>query len=433
MSSRPWDTAYPLPWCAWQWSAENNIYGRAREVAPDEYEWEYSDYIPTDASQPAVLDSTPRNRETDPSPSAIRESDDVVSEITGTFQRTSIGGSRPKDSKSRYGKANDKDTLTTEIPSRSTTPVVQFKIQNETRIVTRRPERDYEKKDPNFRVHSSDHFKFGKVSTLLEKKDVGALTAKVFKVMWSEPVGSGGTAITGAEQKGFQKVRRFVVIDTRNGHSICLPILTYGGKATLKKGAHPEDHAAVYSSSGGATILSKEKMKKKSVKIDVRLPSDKLDPLSRLNYAKVYTVEHNVKVNFIGQVNRHYEQRVVLDYNASHGPIADSPYEMRTSTEEDREHETRNSDGTNPTYQAGQETFLPEGEYSAVGRPSQSGWQQPWNSAGSSSGQIPMSTGFGPVATASYGPLAVSPWGNSAPNAGQDPQQSPDESLYRGD
>ena len=76
-------------------------------------------------------------------------------------------------------------------------------------------------------------------------------------------------------------------------------------------------------------------------------------------------------------MNRHYEQRVVLDYNASHGPIADSPYEMRTSTEEDREHETRNSDSTNPTYQAGQETFLPEGEYSVVGRPSQSGGNNP--------------------------------------------------------
>jgi hypothetical protein len=47
-------------------------------------------------------------------------------------------------------------------------------------------------------------------------------------------------------------------------------------------------------------------------------PRDKLDPNSRMNYAKVYTVEHNVKVLFIGRIAPKYEQQVVIDYNHIH-------------------------------------------------------------------------------------------------------------------
>jgi hypothetical protein len=51
-----------------------------------------------------------------------------------------------------------------------------------------------------------------------------------------------------------------------------------------------------------------------------------LDVTSRINYAKVYTVEHNVKVHFIGRISPNYEQQVTTDYNSTHRPLPDRPY-----------------------------------------------------------------------------------------------------------
>ena len=65
-------------------------------------------------------------------------------------------------------------------------------------------------------------------------------------------------------------------------------------------------------------------MSKKPIRIELTAPSDKLDPLSRLNYAKTYTVEHNVKVLFIGRVAGNYEQEVATAFNSVHPPLNSS-------------------------------------------------------------------------------------------------------------
>ena len=62
-------------------------------------------------------------------------------------------------------------------------------------------------------------------------------------------------------------------------------------------------------------------------------PREKLDPASRMNYAKIYTVEHNVKVYFIGRIAPKYEQQVVIDYNRIHEPLADRPTYTENSEE----------------------------------------------------------------------------------------------------
>jgi hypothetical protein len=61
--------------------------------------------------------------------------------------------------------------------------------------------------------------------------EFNAQLSQVFKVIWSEPPGegrlTGGTKISVRGEK-FQKVRRFVIINAKNGHCICLydqPIL----------------------------------------------------------------------------------------------------------------------------------------------------------------------------------------------------------------
>jgi hypothetical protein len=171
----------------------------------------------------------------------------------------------------------------------------------------------------DFRVHKSKDFYFG----------------RVFKVLWSEPSGSGGTDISSDDDmpmkaKAYTKTRRFVIVDTRRGHSICLPILTYGGQGTLKHGIHPEDHAQIFTLRKGAKkappLLPGEQLSKRAIRVEPISPSHKLHPLSRINYAKLYTVEHNIKVYFIGRVAKRYEQLVITDYNNTHRPLPDRSY-----------------------------------------------------------------------------------------------------------
>jgi hypothetical protein len=110
------------------------------------------------------------------------------------------------------------------------------------------------------------------------------------------------------------------------------PILTYGGQATLKKGLHASDHAVIYT--GKAPLMKeREKITKRAIRMIPINPKHKLDNASRLNYAKLYTIEHNVKVQFIGAVAPKYEQQVVIDYNATHQPLPDRPYYPGTSDE----------------------------------------------------------------------------------------------------
>ena len=101
--------------------------------------------------------------------------------------------------------------------------------------------------------------------------------------------------------------------------------MTYGGQGTLKKGVHAESHAVVYTSKT-PVMKPGEKITKKSIRMDPFSPRDKLDATSRINYAKLYTVEHNVKVHFVGKVVEKHEQRVVTDYNGTHSPLTYRPY-----------------------------------------------------------------------------------------------------------
>lgn len=128
------------------------------------------------------------------------------------------------------------------------------------------------------------------------------------------------------------------------------PILTYGNQGVLKRGVHPEDHAVVYSSrKDGPYCLEREKglMTKHPIRIEVVKDSHKLDPLSRLNYAKLYTVEHNVKVLFIGKVARSYERDVKHGYMQAHPPFTEAGPGFHQGSHEDL---TRGAEGNDPYY-----------------------------------------------------------------------------------
>ena len=81
------------------------------------------------------------------------------------------------------------------------------------------------------------------------------------------------------------------------------PITTYGGQGVAKAGIDRSKHAIIYMRgemppmNGDEPAISKQPLEVDPVKFE-----QKLDPMSRVNFGKVYTVEHNVKVLPVGEI-----------------------------------------------------------------------------------------------------------------------------------
>jgi hypothetical protein len=121
----------------------------------------------------------------------------------------------------------------------------------------------------------------------------------------------------------------------------------------MKKGLHPETHAVIFTGKGPVTQPG-EKLTKKSIRMLPNSEREKLDHASRINYAKVYTVEHNVKVFFIGSIAPKYEQRFLSEYQATHPPMPDRPYKGEI-TDDVFDH----AEGPDPNYSAQHATNAP--------------------------------------------------------------------------
>lgn len=159
---------------------------------------------------------------------------------------------------------------------------------------------DREMLDPRFQKHypGREFYKVG----------------KVFKVLWPEPAGNpqaGVTFITGPEtfnEPIFAKIRWFVVIREGRDCCTCLPIQTYNGQGVAKAGVIKEEHSVVYTSSSPPASPDWEDpygQMLEPIRVVAKNPAEsKMDYMSRLNYAKPYTVEHNVKSLDFGDVPR---------------------------------------------------------------------------------------------------------------------------------
>ncbi|PHH74061.1 hypothetical protein CDD82_5119 [Ophiocordyceps australis] len=154
-----------------------------------------------------------------------------------------------------------------------------------------------EELDPRYRVEHSSKFQPG----------------EIFKVHWSEPQGSSNEhtpSVSGMQEiqnrfgtKFFVGFRRFIVVANDQGHSTCVPILTYGGKGCKKKGVKPAKHGVIHEHGHRARLLDGEpELGFDSVRAELSQEGEKLSKESRVNYSKLVTVEHNVKVFFIGSI-----------------------------------------------------------------------------------------------------------------------------------
>ncbi|KAM3065403.1 hypothetical protein ACMFMG_011475 [Clarireedia jacksonii] len=137
---------------------------------------------------------------------------------------------------------------------------------------------------------------------------------RVFMMLWTEPAGRQPNPNMTVERSRFSEVilgshayseiRRFVVIKPGKGHCLCSPIHTYRGRGTLKEGVNPKEHAAIYLKNKGVELLPGEKLTIEP--FPLILENDKnvqIDISSRINFGKIYTVEHNVRVLNVGRID----------------------------------------------------------------------------------------------------------------------------------
>jgi hypothetical protein len=157
-------------------------------------------------------------------------------------------------------------------------------------------------KFPGYKMHPANFFMVG----------------RAFLVLWAEP--TGGTAVTKMTkfevvnqlgQRVYSKARRFVVI--REGAQSChaLPITTYGGRGVAKERVVKADHAIIYTgevapspSSGESPGPGEAPMRPFPIRVNWDDPSEKLDPMSRINFGGVTLVQHNVMTKNCGMVNK---------------------------------------------------------------------------------------------------------------------------------
>lgn len=146
--------------------------------------------------------------------------------------------------------------------------------------------------DPGFKIRKASFFTVG----------------RVFRMLWIEPA----TASSNSEhtypaaygQRVVAKVRIFVVIRTSDKYSTCVPIHTYSGRGDKKPGINCKEHCVVYT--GSKPPINREASRESLPPIRVD-PDDRqalLDDASLINFGRLCTVEHNIKVKAFGIVNR---------------------------------------------------------------------------------------------------------------------------------
>ncbi|KAF3008440.1 hypothetical protein E8E13_003070 [Curvularia kusanoi] len=128
---------------------------------------------------------------------------------------------------------------------------------------------------------------------------------RVFMTRWSEPrgVSAVGSGTSGATE-AFAELARFAVVKPKSTHCICIRISTYSGQATTKPGISVSEHAAVLPVGGlfQSHPKGEPQLTKDPIFVKVENPTVTIDPMSRINFGKPYTVEYNIVVRNIGRV-----------------------------------------------------------------------------------------------------------------------------------
>jgi hypothetical protein len=165
--------------------------------------------------------------------------------------------------------------------------------------------------------------------------------------VWSEPASStarDGPNFSSSTIGGriFSETRRFVVVRSGRGYALCCPIQTYQKRGTTKSHINLESHAIVYVAGSEPKALPEEESPRMgNFPIVVEDKSVTIDQSSRLNFGKVYTVEHNIKVRNVGKISKESLPRLKASLVKSMGVnVSDGEAETGTESEDNVSHPT---------------------------------------------------------------------------------------------
>jgi hypothetical protein len=103
---------------------------------------------------------------------------------------------------------------------------------------------------------------------------------------------------------------RFVTSSTK----FCSAVSTHSGRGSPQ--GNKNEHGIIYTGRSAPDTRNEPGLQSKAIKVN---PDDKggvLDPQSRLNYGKVYNVEHNVKVKNFGSLSPEYLNALLEQFTA---------------------------------------------------------------------------------------------------------------------
>jgi hypothetical protein len=99
------------------------------------------------------------------------------------------------------------------------------------------------------------------------------------------------------------------------------PISTYGGKGVAKKSALKHHHSIVFSEREDPGPAMSEIPATNtpgmlpSIRVERSDKTNKLLPMSRINYSKIYTIEDNLKVKDFGMVHKDYMEQLTQNFS----------------------------------------------------------------------------------------------------------------------
>lgn len=232
----------------------------------------------------------------------------------------------------RLNNANNDSALTAEVPTAlrahddSLVPHAE-KIAGEqslTGAYVPPPSGQYfnEKLGEDFRLYPGEHsrtlFRPGSVIAVFWHDNCGrSLTAPPADRSYQQ---SCISTIKG--EKVYSHIRRFVIVQRRSKFMIGLPISTYSGKRLTD--SERMAHATFYNLGGERRRLSDEqRFIKPTICVDLSVSGQTLSYNSRINYAKPYSIDHNIKIKYLGSVIDEDLRALLLSFRAEMFPSGD--------------------------------------------------------------------------------------------------------------
>ncbi|KAK0922048.1 hypothetical protein LTR91_005541 [Friedmanniomyces endolithicus] len=161
----------------------------------------------------------------------------------------------------------------------------------------------------NFRIRRHDFFTRGRVFMILWSEPFGETTTNIGSVIQNDR-SIPGLFLGRHGERVYSKVRKFVI--TREGSDFCtaVPVVTYGAQGVSKFGVTKFEHGIIYTGPAAPEPLPAElptrgerAMSATPIRVTPDAQGMKLDEMSRIDYAKPHTIEHNLKVAAVGVVH----------------------------------------------------------------------------------------------------------------------------------